>query len=183
MPVVRSHQTITLSAGRHSRPEDGACAMELASMLAHEPFSDRPQSVCPVIGGFLRSYNDHVDAARRQDLYPYAARVVGTRADAATERRRAQICLRWAQAHFDRPPRRVRVLHRVLGCQGPDVHAVFAARAAVATLDVRRSHESALALLDELMATRSSSPAFGEASAGGRALIVDSRPFAIVGGG
>jgi hypothetical protein len=33
--------------------------MEPASMLAHEPFSYRPDSVRPVISGFLRSYNDH----------------------------------------------------------------------------------------------------------------------------
>jgi AhpD family alkylhydroperoxidase len=40
--------------------------MELASMLAHEPFSERPQSVCPVIGAFLRAYNDRLDDRWRQ---------------------------------------------------------------------------------------------------------------------
>ena len=30
-------------------------------MLAGEPFNDRPQSVCPVIGSFLRAYNDRID--------------------------------------------------------------------------------------------------------------------------
>ena len=67
-PVV-SHQTVRLSPGRHGRPEDGVCVMELASMLAGERFSDRPRSVCPVIAAFLRSYNDQVDDRRRQDLY------------------------------------------------------------------------------------------------------------------
>jgi len=150
MPV--SHQTVRLSAGRHRGPEDGACVVELASMLAHEPFSDRPQSVCPVIAGFLRSYNDHVDERRRQDLDAYACRVVGTRTDAATERTRADICTRWARDHFDRPPLRVRVLHRLLRCQGPDIDGVYAARAALATSPPNAAHRRALELLDELIA-------------------------------
>ena len=36
-------------------------------MLAGEPFSDQPASVCPVIGSFLRAYNDSIDDGRRQD--------------------------------------------------------------------------------------------------------------------
>jgi hypothetical protein len=142
-----SHQTIKLSAGRHRGPEDGACAMELSSMLAGEAFSDHPAGVCPVIAAFLRSYNDHVDSDRRQDLYRYAA-AVGTRADAATERIRAHMCLAWAGAVCDQPELRVRLLHRLLRCQGPEVHAVYAARAAAAT---RGSHQRVLAFLDELL--------------------------------
>jgi hypothetical protein len=69
--------------------------MEVASMLAGEPFSDEPRSVCPVIAEFLRTYNDQVDDERRQDLYPYASLVVGTREEAAAERRRADLCLEW----------------------------------------------------------------------------------------
>lgn len=147
------HQTIKLSAGRHRGPEHGACVMELASMLAGEPFSDRPESVCPVIAGFLRSYNDHIDEARRQDLYRYAARVVGTRGEEAVERRRAQICLRWARELAVLPPVRVRVLHRLFRCQGPDVDGVYAARAAAATPAL---HRRALGLVDELVASGSS---------------------------
>lgn len=144
-----SHQTIKLSAGRHRRAEHGACVMELASMLAGGPFSDHPQSVCPVIAAFLRSYNDHVDHERRKDLYRYAARVAGTRADAEVERRRSKMCLTWARACCDRPELRVRILHRLLrSLQGPDVHAVYAARAAVVTPG---GHKRALAFLDELI--------------------------------
>jgi hypothetical protein len=51
---------------------------ELASMLAGEPFNDRPKSVCPVIGSLLRAYSDLIDDAGRQDLYGCAAAVVGT---------------------------------------------------------------------------------------------------------
>jgi hypothetical protein len=123
--------------------------MELASMLAGGPFSDHPSSVCVVIAAFLRSYNDHVDETSRQDLYEYAALVVGTRTDAALERRRAEMCLAWARACCHRPELRVRILHRLLRySQGPDVHAVYAARAAVLTPG---GHERALAFLDELI--------------------------------
>lgn len=74
-----THQTIKLSKGNHDSPDQGACVMELASMLAGEAFSDHPRSVCPVIGAFLRAYNDSVDDERRQALYAYAAKVVGSR--------------------------------------------------------------------------------------------------------
>jgi hypothetical protein len=147
-----SHQTLKLEAGRHHRPEDGACVMELASMLAGEPFGDHPASVCPVIAAFLRSYNDHIDDGRRQELYRYAAHSVGTRADAGTEQVRAEMCLRWARESCDPPPVRVRILHRLFRCQGPDVHGVLAARAAVASDNKDVVHRSALRFLDELIA-------------------------------
>ena len=63
-----SHQTVRLAKGKHRSPEDGACVMELASMLAGESFSDHPASVCPAIAGFLRAYNDVIDYRPRQEL-------------------------------------------------------------------------------------------------------------------
>ena len=80
-----SHQTVRLSQGKHRGPDHGACVMELASMLAGEPFSDRPRCVDPVIAGFLRTYNDGIDESRRQDLYPLASEVVGSRAVAGVQ--------------------------------------------------------------------------------------------------
>src|SRR6201993_5422047 len=82
-------QTIKLSKGKHASPDDGACVMELASMLAGEPFSDHPATACPVIGSFLRAYNDSIDDDRRQDLYALAASVVGTRTSISIQRARA----------------------------------------------------------------------------------------------
>ena len=76
-----SHQTTKLSRGKHQSPDEGACVMELASMLAGEPFTDQPESVCPVIASFMRAYNDSIDDSRRQDLYAYAAKVVGSRGE------------------------------------------------------------------------------------------------------
>lgn len=91
-----SYQTIKISRGKHARPSDGACVMELASMLAGERFTDHPVSVCPVIGSFLRAYNDLVDDGRRQDLYASASLVVGSRASAAVMRARADRLTAWA---------------------------------------------------------------------------------------
>src|SRR5690242_21203994 len=90
-----SHQTVRLSRGRHQGPEQGACVMELASMLASEPFSDHPRTVCPVVGAFLRAYNDGLPDDRRQDLYEYAARVVGSASSRRVRRARAKRCLLW----------------------------------------------------------------------------------------
>lgn len=92
-----THQTVRLSAGRHRSPHAGACVMELASMLAAEPFSDRPGSSSPVIGAFLRTYNDGLDDERRQDLYPLAALIVGTSAGRRVEDERASRCLAFAR--------------------------------------------------------------------------------------
>src|SRR3954447_15145070 len=69
--------------------------MEVASMLADEPFTDEPRCVCPVIAEFLRTYNDQIDDSRRQDLLAYAALVVDTREDTRIERQRANVCLEW----------------------------------------------------------------------------------------
>ena len=128
-------------------------------MLAHEPFTDQPVSVCPVVAGFMRSYNDHIDDSRRRDLYAYAARAVGSRGDRAHEQRRAQMCGHWARTRCP-PPLHVRVLCRLLRSQGPDIEAVYAARAAAAHTAM---HVPALALLDELIGlSRASSDATSE---------------------
>src|SRR5436190_662565 len=85
MGLVATHQTIRLIRGRHSTPERGACVIEVASMLAAEPFTDEPQCVCPVIAEFLRTYNDSIDNERRQDLLALAPLVVDTRDGPKTE--------------------------------------------------------------------------------------------------
>jgi len=92
---------VRLSPGRHDSPRDGACVIELASLLAGEEFSDRPRCVCPVIGAFLRAWNDRAAYADRQRLRPYAQRVIGSRAPAVVTRQRRDICLEWAGARLD----------------------------------------------------------------------------------
>jgi len=165
-------QTIRLSKGKHAAPTEGACVMELASMLAGEPFSDRPAAACPVIGGFLRAYNDRIDEERRQDLYRYAALVVGSRASAEVERAREERCLAWAE---ERKRERARPLRWVTRASpavvdrrlGLDAAGTYAARSIRRHTD--RSHAAALALIDELLAMDSGRRATREraAAAGG----------------
>jgi hypothetical protein len=150
-----NHQTIRLSKGKHATPSEGACVMELASMLAGESFSDRPATVCPVIAGFLRAYNDRIDDDRRQDLYRYAAEVVDTRAAAEVERARERRCLVWADEMRRGRPRPLRWVARSSSTSvdrrlGLDAAGTFAARSIRRHGD--RTHAAALALLDELIA-------------------------------
>jgi hypothetical protein len=87
-----THQTVRLSRGKHASPLQGACVMELASMLAGEPFTDRPGCVDPVIAAYLRALNDIADDEQRQQLYRYASAAVGTRGDEELRRRRIERC-------------------------------------------------------------------------------------------
>ena len=141
-----THQTIRLSGGKHDSPEKGACVIELASMLASEPFSDHPRSVCPVLAAVLRRYNDTLDDRRRQDLYPYAAKVVGSRGSARLERARVEHLKDWAAG---RPPRR---WLRLLPATDPSVD-VLASRVVHELCRGRHeSHRLVLKLVDELLA-------------------------------
>ena len=150
-----TYQTVKLSKGKHISPEDGACVMELASMLAGEPFSDHPRCACPVVGSFLRAYNDSVDDGRRQDLYAYAAQIVGSRSTAAVQRARGERLAEW-----ELELRRRRLARRLLpgrlrniglrprsALDAVGTHAVHAiGRHSDAT------HAEVLSLIDELLA-------------------------------
>jgi hypothetical protein len=131
--------------------------MELASMLAGEQFSDHPQSVCPVIGSFLRAYNDSVDDQRRQDLYAVAAAVVGTRGSREVEEARAARLAEWTEQR--RTHRRVRsLLPRPLSKIGLGGIPPLESTAMLAVRSITRhndeEHREVLALIDELIAIR-----------------------------
>jgi hypothetical protein len=148
-----TYQTIKLSKGKHRTPDDGACVMELASMLAGEQFTDHPVSVCPVIGALLRSYNDSIDDRRRQDLYAYASKVVGSRAGLGVERARIERMTAWT--HERRPPRRTRwLMPGRLRAFAPDPPVHILAARAVQAIPAHddRSHAEVLELVDELLA-------------------------------
>jgi hypothetical protein len=138
-----SHQTVRLARGRHQSRHAGVCVMELASMLAHEPFSDRARSISPTIGAFLRTYNDGVGDERRQDLYPVAAAVVGTAARRSVERERISSCLGFAREHGVRKAGR----RAALGLATPEAAGAWAACAALDS----GLHDEALALVDALV--------------------------------
>lgn len=151
-PTTR-YQTVRLSRGRHTSPEDGACVMELASMLAEEPFSDHPPSVCPVIAAFMRVYNDAVGDDRRQELYCYASKVVGSRAcEDVTARRAAHLAERTRQMRKARRrwPLGVGFLIGIWWTPGFTPDASFAVSEFIQRGD--DGHRAALALVDELLA-------------------------------
>jgi hypothetical protein len=151
-----NYQTIKLSKGKHTSPEQGACVMELASMLAGERFSDHPRSVSRPIASFLRGYNDLIDDDRRQDLYAYAARTVGTADSPELEQARIERLIEWgdelweqrsSQSMLDRIRRsRARKGRR----RDPEAAGTYAVRAMPAVTDAR--HRAALGLIEELIA-------------------------------
>jgi hypothetical protein len=67
-----------LARGNHKPDEGKACAMEVASWLAGEPWSDHPRSVHPVIAHVARRANDSLDDDQRQQLWPLILASLGT---------------------------------------------------------------------------------------------------------
>lgn len=151
-----SHQTVRLTAGKHASPQHGACVMELASMLAGEDFSDHPQSVSRPIAAFLRLYNDALDDDRRQDLYDYASRVVGTSARPTVEALRSHRLIAWGDQRWDARCRwwLGRRLKRRTLRDGAAASPEDAARYAIRSIGriSGELHRDVLAFLDELIA-------------------------------
>ena len=139
-------------------------------MLADEPFSDHPKSVCPVIGSFLRDYNDSVGEARRQDLYRYAATVVGTRASMGVQQARVAHLAAWSSEMRQRryatfmPNFLARALARLLRPpSGIDALASDALRSLGGHTD--QTHAAVLALIEQLVAIGAPEPAEQELEA------------------
>lgn len=92
---------IMLLKGAHTPPDDdgkiNGCAMEVASWLTGEPWSDHPECVCPVIGAFTRAWNDGMpdDDDRNTILKPLLLRLIGTRGSVALAERRAMMAADW----------------------------------------------------------------------------------------
>jgi hypothetical protein len=85
-----------LASGGHEKPEDGACIMEAVAYVAGEPWSDHPACACPVIGAFLRSWNDNLSDDRRDALLrPLVLKLVGTKSTPETELRRSLMAADW----------------------------------------------------------------------------------------
>jgi hypothetical protein len=127
--------------------------MELASMLAGERFSDRPASVCPIVGALLRAHNDTVDDARRGDLYRYAAEAVGTRGAFELQLTRAAAAIAWARRRHTQRRQSIRGRLRSLPPEpapddGPDQIARYVIRSLPRD---EAGHEQLLGLLDGLI--------------------------------
>jgi hypothetical protein len=66
-----------LSPGKHPSPRTGACFMELASLLAGEPWSDHPACTHPLLAAVARHVNDHTSDAGCQRLAELVPSVIG----------------------------------------------------------------------------------------------------------
>ena len=126
-------------------------------MLADEEFSDQPVSVCPVIAAFLREHNDSIDDERRQDLYAYAAKVVGSRSPGPVQDERAARLSAWdsgvrqRQSTESNVPWLRRALNRMLNAMFEEIpsHAFYGL-----TVHNDETHAEVLALVDELLAIK-----------------------------
>jgi hypothetical protein len=160
------HQTTTsqaeslrLEPGAHRSPRDGVCVVELASILAGEEFSDRPECVDQPIAAFLRSWNDRASHVDRQRLRPYAERIVGSRAGPALTAGRRDICLGFAGAELGRGGvrdslARLRVRARialVLGLRPALRLSEGAGEYAARLCFSRRDSDAAFGLLDRML--------------------------------
>lgn len=92
----RLAQIKTLGGRSHQDISQGMCVMEAVSYVTREPWSDRPQCVCPVITEFMISWNDALpDDDRNRLLIPLIPLIVGTRSTRQVEERRAYMALDW----------------------------------------------------------------------------------------
>lgn len=85
-----------LQPGGHDDLSDGMCVMEAVSYVAGEAWSDTPECACPVIGAFLRNWNDSLpDDDRNELLRDLIPQLVGTRSTPEIEQRRATMAADW----------------------------------------------------------------------------------------
>jgi hypothetical protein len=100
--------TLTLKSGAHPTCDDGSCAMEAVVLYRRRvlgvdaPWCDHDETVCPVIGAFVRSWNDGIadDATRTRLLAPFTPRLVGSRSTPAVEKARSLLALDWLVREF-----------------------------------------------------------------------------------
>jgi hypothetical protein len=95
-----------LGRGSHASPGQGGNVLELASVLAGERWSARPESVHPALTAAADTVNDLLADERRRLLVPFAPWLLGTNtADARTWPAVARACLRAALASASGPDR------------------------------------------------------------------------------
>ena len=87
--------TLSFQAGSHE-PNGTFCVMEFAAWLVHEPWSDHPQCVSPVIAAFARNWNDALEEEPRNRLLkPLVADMIGTATTPEDEETRAWMATDW----------------------------------------------------------------------------------------
>jgi hypothetical protein len=94
--VLARFNSASLAHGNHAAGGEG-CAMEWASVLAGESWSDHPRCVCPVIGAAYRRGNDSMPVDLRNELLKdTVVMALGTRSTRQVEQRRAFMAADWA---------------------------------------------------------------------------------------
>lgn len=78
---------LTIDHGSHSSFDAGHCSTEVVAYLAGEPHTDHPECLSPVLGAFIRTWNDDLDDEGRQKLKSFLPRVIGTAGDGRDEAR------------------------------------------------------------------------------------------------
>jgi hypothetical protein len=128
--------------------------MELASMLAGEPFTDAPRTVSPVLAATLRGYNDGLDDERRQTLKRFAAASLGTATGRQDEKRRRRMVRQATVVTASGGPRGR--LARILAADPYLVARSIARRVAVSDDDAL--HAAMIALVESLVAVGRTGP-------------------------
>ena len=136
----------TLTAGAHDAGDGEACVMEYVSVLAGEPWSDRPECTHPVLAHEARTANDLASDADRHRLVPLVGRLFGTGDDSVELRTRLRLAQAAQVLRLVEPTARVSVQgyadHTQLLLASHDVDALDAAaqaREVAAAWDVARS--------------------------------------------
>ena len=86
-----------LYPGKHDPGSEEMCVMEVVSFVTHEGWGDHPPCVCPVLGTFMRAWNDGIsdDDERTALLLPFIPRLINTRGSEKVARRRATMAADW----------------------------------------------------------------------------------------
>jgi hypothetical protein len=88
----------SLKSGSHEKNSDGnLCVMEAVAFVAGKPWSDSPPCACPVIGAFMRTWNDALptDSARDRLLKPFIPRLARSKSTKAVHSHRGMLAADW----------------------------------------------------------------------------------------
>ena len=90
-------QALSLKSGSHEKADHEFCVMEAVAYVAGEPWADHPACASAVLTEFAIAWNDGLPSDEDRDrlLKPLIPRLVGTRASAKIEERRAYMALDW----------------------------------------------------------------------------------------
>ena len=86
-----------LKHGSHKANDEAMCVMEAVAWVTHKEWSDQPPCVCPVIGAFMRAWNDGLpnDEERTALLKPLIPKLINTKGSEALANRRAAMAADW----------------------------------------------------------------------------------------